>query len=107
MIVMVYLLASAAGPSYIGTLNNIRMGLGMQMATVSAPATMPSNSVGSTVAAIGRGAQTAGIGGNLAMATWIPIFLFITFGVSLGTALAGSASGSGTRIVRYDRYEST
>jgi hypothetical protein len=107
LIVMVYLLASAAGPSYIGTLNNVRFGLGMQMTSVSAPATMPANSVGGTVSAVGQGVQTAGAGGNLAMATWIPIFLFITFGVSLGTALAGSASGTAGRFVPYARYEST
>jgi hypothetical protein len=101
-IVLVYLLASAAGPSYVGTLNNVRAGLGMQLTTVSAPATMPSNSVGGTVSAIGRGVQTAGLNGNLAMATWIPIFLFITFGVSLATALAGSAAGSRGTIV-YER----
>jgi hypothetical protein len=105
-IVLVYLLVSAAGPSYIGTLNNVRFGLGMQMTTVSAPAAMPSNSVGGTVSAIGRGVQTAAAAGNLAMATWIPIFLFITFGVSLATALAGSSAGTGP-IVTYDRYEST
>lgn len=100
-IVMVYLLASAAGPSYIGSLNNIRSGLGMQLTTVTAPANMPSNSVGGTVAAVGRGVQTAGTSGNLAMATWIPIFLFITFGVGLITAIMGSSSGSGTTLVRY------
>lgn len=104
MIVMVYLLASAAGPSYVGTLNNVRAGLGMQMTTVSAPANMPSNSVGGTVSAVGQGVQTAGTAGNLAMATWIPIFLFITFGVSLATAIAGSAAGSaGTELIRYRR----
>ena len=105
-VVMVYLMASAAGPSYMGTLNNIRTGLGMQMTTVTAPANAPSVSVGNTVAALGRGAQTAATGGNLAMATWIPIFLFITFGVSLATALGGAASGStGTGLIRYNRYE--
>lgn len=105
-IVLVYLMASAAGPSYIGTLNNIRAGLGMQMATVTAPANAPSTSVGNTVTALGNGAQTAAAGGNLAMATWIPIFLFITFGVSLATALSGAAAGStGRELIRYNRYE--
>lgn len=105
-VVMVYLLASAAGPSYMNTLNNIRTGLGMQMTTVTAPANAPSQSVGNTVIALGRGAQTAATGGNLAMATWIPIFLFITFGVSLATALGGAASGStGSALMRYNRYE--
>jgi hypothetical protein len=104
-IVMVYLLASAAGPSYVGTLNNVRMGLGMQLTTVTAPANTPGNSVAGTVNAIGAGAQNAATGGNLAMATWIPIFLFITFGVSLATAIAGSASGSTGRVVTYERFE--
>jgi hypothetical protein len=34
------------------------VGLDMQMATVTAPAAMPSTSVGGTVSAIGRGAKT-------------------------------------------------
>jgi hypothetical protein len=105
-IALVYLLASAAGPSYVGTLNNIRLGLGMQMTAVTAPANAPATSVGNTVAALGRGVQTAATGGNLAMATWIPIFLFITFGVSLATALGGSASGSiGAGLLTYRRHE--
>ncbi|HLI96701.1 MAG TPA: hypothetical protein VKT72_11525 [Candidatus Baltobacteraceae bacterium] len=104
MVVMVYLFASAAGPSWTGTLNNMRFGLGMQMTSVSAPANMPSNSVAGTVSAIGGGAQAAGANGNLAMATWIPIYLFITFGIALGTALSGSSRGSaGNALVR--RYE--
>jgi hypothetical protein len=93
-ITIVYLLALAAGPSYTGTLNNVRTGLGMSIVSVTAPATMPSSSVYGTVNAIGRTAQVAGANGNLAMATWIPIFLFITLGCSLGTALVGASAGS-------------
>jgi hypothetical protein len=98
-VVIVYLLAAAAGPSYTGTLNNVRMGLGMAQTTTATAfnggGTVP---VGNTVAGIGRGVRYAATAGNVGLATWIPIFLFITFGCSLGGALAGGALGaSGVR----------
>lgn len=89
-VVITYALVSGAGSAFAGTLSLLRTGLGM--AAASAPmASAGTASVGQTVAAIGRGAQSAGSIG-VAIATWIPIFLFITFGVSFLTAMLGGRS---------------
>lgn len=103
-VVITYLLLSGFGPSYGATLNNVRQGLGMSTVTsaIPAPASAPATSVGNTVAAIGRGAKTAGMSGDVAIATWIPIYLFITFACAIGTALAGSTLGGGGSLRRME-----
>ncbi len=97
--VMVYLLVGAAGSAVSGTLDLVRSGLGI--ATNAAQAVGPAaanaaaqqHNVGSAVAAAGNAVKGAGTVA-VAIATWIPIFLFITFGVSLGTALLGGLAGT-------------
>ena len=103
--VLVYLLVLGAGSAVNGTMNLVRSGLGL---TTTAAAAAPgatssviggarnSLNVGNVTAVVGNAAKSAGAVG-VAVATWIPIFLFITFGCSLGTALLGGFATAGGR----------
>ncbi len=99
--VLVYILVAAAGSAVTGTLDLVRSGLGIATsAAQAAPATTSgaiartqSVNVGNATKIVGNAAKSAGAVG-VAIATWIPIFLFITFGVSLAAALGGGLSST-------------
>jgi hypothetical protein len=93
--VMMYLLVSAAGTAFNGTMDLVRTGLGMANTAVTAThasgaAVAPGHTVspGAATQALGNAAKTAG-STAVAIATWIPIYLFITFACAIGTAMLG------------------
>jgi hypothetical protein len=96
--IIVYGLSNASGAALNGTLNASRFGLGI--AVSSAQAIGPATGGGAGSAAlngIGAVAATASPG-TVAVATWIPIYLFIVFGLSCFTATLGARSAVIQRI---------
>lgn len=93
--VMLYLLVAAAGTAFNGTMDLVRTGLGMANTAATATrstgvATTPGQTTSPAAAtqALGNAAKRAG-STAVAIATWIPIYLFITFACAIGTAMLG------------------
>lgn len=88
--VIIYALVNASGVALLGTLNAIRFGLGIAISGASAIGPAAGGGTGSA-ALNGIGAATATASPDtVAVATWIPIYLFIVFALSCAAAVGGA-----------------